>query len=95
MVYIDRTPTDCITISNIKDTAIVDDSTILFYMRGGKLLNHWRISTAAERTSDEVAVLLQGFLALRGLRFGDIDGISANAREIAIRRSRSALSSRN
>jgi hypothetical protein len=30
----DRTPKDCITLSNIKDTAIVDDSTILFYMRG-------------------------------------------------------------
>jgi hypothetical protein len=32
----DRTPTDCITPSNIRQTAIVDDSTILFYMRGGK-----------------------------------------------------------
>ena len=31
----DRTPTKCITPSNIKETAIVDDSTILFYMRGG------------------------------------------------------------
>jgi hypothetical protein len=31
----DRTPTSCITLSNIKQTAIVDDSTILFYMRGG------------------------------------------------------------
>ncbi len=30
----DRTPKDCITPSNIKETKIVDDSTILFYMRG-------------------------------------------------------------
>ena len=43
------------------------------------LLNHWRISTAAERTSDEVAVLLQGFLSLRGLRFADIEGISVSS----------------
>ena len=43
------------------------------------LLNHWRISTAAERTSDEVAVLLQGFLGLRGIRFADIEGISVSS----------------
>jgi hypothetical protein len=31
----DRTPQDCITPSNIRETVAVDDSTILFYMRGG------------------------------------------------------------
>jgi hypothetical protein len=31
----DRTPTSCVTLSNIKQTVVVDDSTILFYMRGG------------------------------------------------------------
>jgi hypothetical protein len=36
----DRTPTDCITISNIRDTAIIDDSTILFYMRGGNKVTY-------------------------------------------------------
>jgi hypothetical protein len=30
----DRTPKDCITPSNIKQTVVIDDSTILFYMRG-------------------------------------------------------------
>ena len=39
----DRTPTDCITITNIKETAVIDDSTILFYMRGGKKVTY-RIS---------------------------------------------------
>jgi len=43
------------------------------------LLDHWRISTAAERTSDEVAVLLQGFLALRELTLHDIDGIAVSS----------------
>jgi len=31
----DRSPKDCITPSNIRETVAVDDSTILFYMRGG------------------------------------------------------------
>lgn len=43
------------------------------------LLDHWRISTAAERTSDEMAVLLQGFLFLRRLSFDDIDGIAVSS----------------
>ena len=32
------------------------------------LVDHWRIATEAERTGDELAVLLQGFLALRASR---------------------------
>lgn len=43
------------------------------------LLDHWRISTAAQRTSDETAVLLQGFLALRGLTLDDIEGIAVSS----------------
>ena len=39
------------------------------------LLDHWRISTAADRTGDEYAVMLQGFLALRRNSFSDVDGI--------------------
>ncbi len=39
------------------------------------LLDHWRISTASDRTSDELAVLLQGFLALRRTSFSEIVGI--------------------
>ena len=36
----DRTPTDCVVVSNIKETAIIDDSTILFYMRGGSKITY-------------------------------------------------------
>jgi type III pantothenate kinase len=43
------------------------------------LLDHWRISTAASRTSDEVAVLLQGFLSLRGFTLDDLDGIAVSS----------------
>lgn len=43
------------------------------------LLNHWRLSTITDRTSDEVAVLLQGFLALRRMHFTDIEGIAVSS----------------
>jgi type III pantothenate kinase len=43
------------------------------------LLDHWRISTASDRTSDEFAVLLQGFLALRRNSFADLDGIAVSS----------------
>jgi hypothetical protein len=36
----DRTPKDCIVPSNIKETAVIDDSTILFYMRGGSKITY-------------------------------------------------------
>jgi type III pantothenate kinase len=43
------------------------------------LLQHWRLSTIGDRTSDEVAVLVQGFLELRSLRFADIEGIAVSS----------------
>ena len=33
---LDRTPRDCVIVSNIRQTVVIDDQTILFYMRGGK-----------------------------------------------------------
>ncbi len=43
------------------------------------LLDHWRIATAADRTSDELAVMLQGFLSFRGVTLDDIDGIAVSS----------------
>ncbi|MGH9247089.1 MAG: type III pantothenate kinase [Acidimicrobiales bacterium] len=41
------------------------------------LLDHWRISTNAERTSDELALLVQEFLAFHGFSFDeDVDGVA-------------------
>ncbi|MGH9139347.1 MAG: type III pantothenate kinase [Acidimicrobiales bacterium] len=41
------------------------------------LLDHWRISTADERTSDELALLVQEFLGFHGFSFDeDIDGVA-------------------
>jgi hypothetical protein len=33
---LDRSPHDCVVVSNIRQTVVLDDQTILFYMRGGK-----------------------------------------------------------
>jgi type III pantothenate kinase len=43
------------------------------------LLDHWRVATQADRTSDEMAVLLQGFLAFRGYSLDDVDGIAVSS----------------
>jgi type III pantothenate kinase len=43
----------------------------------GALVDHWRVSTLAERTSDEVALLVQEFLAFHGFSFDtDIAGVA-------------------
>jgi type III pantothenate kinase len=43
------------------------------------LLDHWRVSTAADRTSDELAVLVQGFLTLRSITLEDLTGIAVSS----------------
>lgn len=47
---------------------------------GEGLMNHWRIATHAERTADEHAVMVQGFLAFEGVAFSrDIEGIAISS----------------
>jgi type III pantothenate kinase len=43
------------------------------------LLDHWRVATQSDRTSDEMAVLLQGFLSFRGYSLDDVDGIAVSS----------------
>jgi type III pantothenate kinase len=43
------------------------------------LVDHWRIATEANRTSDELAVLLAGFLSFRGLTLDDVDGMAVSS----------------
>jgi type III pantothenate kinase len=43
------------------------------------LVDHWRLATAASRTSDETAVLLQGLLGFRGFNLDDIDGMAVSS----------------
>ena len=40
---------------------------------GGVPLEHWRFATVRESTRDELGAVLANLLALRGLRFGDVD----------------------
>ena len=42
-------------------------NTVLGVFRDGNLEAHWRIQTVAERTSDELAVLLKGLLDMNGI----------------------------
>jgi type III pantothenate kinase len=42
-------------------------NTVLGVFRDGTLEAHWRIQTVAERTSDELAVLLKGLLDMNGI----------------------------
>ncbi|MBU4179465.1 MAG: type III pantothenate kinase, partial [Actinobacteria bacterium] len=39
-----------------------------------ELENHWRISTEMERTADEMALTLSGFLAFKGHSLDQVDG---------------------
>jgi len=43
--------------------------TVLGVFQGGTLERHWRMSTRAERTADELALLFGGFLEHEGLSF--------------------------
>jgi type III pantothenate kinase len=43
--------------------------------QGQELAQHWRAATVAERTADEHALLLDGFLAQEGLGLADADGV--------------------
>jgi pantothenate kinase type III len=54
--------------------------TVLGLFDGEEIVEHWRISTDARRTADELAVLLQGLMGMHpllGMELGDgIEGIS-------------------
>jgi type III pantothenate kinase len=47
---------------------------------GADLVDHWRIATLSERTSDEHALVIQEFLGFHGFSFDDdIDGIAISS----------------
>jgi type III pantothenate kinase len=49
--------------------------TVFGLYDGAKLAEHWRVSTEAERTGDELAVLVGRLLELGDAGFEDIDGV--------------------
>ena len=46
-----------------------NSNTVLGVFKGAELVHHWRISSDAERTSDELALLFQWLLGFAGLTF--------------------------
>jgi type III pantothenate kinase len=49
--------------------------TVIGLFDDGELIDHWRIATAVERTSDELALMFQQFLALHGTSDAPITGM--------------------
>src|SRR4051812_5740669 len=43
--------------------------TVVGLFRGHELVDHWRIATDADRTSDELALMVQQFLGFHGFSF--------------------------
>jgi type III pantothenate kinase len=57
--------------------------TVIGLFDGPELLDHWRIVTVAERTSDELALLLRQFLGWLGVSPSGAHGSPADAGEIS------------
>lgn len=49
--------------------------TVIGIFDGDKMLHHWRIATERERTADEIALTLTGFLNLYGQKLDQVDGM--------------------
>lgn len=49
--------------------------TVIGAYREAELVGHWRTSTDANKTGDELALYFQGFLLLKGLSFQSFDGV--------------------
>jgi type III pantothenate kinase len=54
--------------------------TVVGLFRGAELVDHWRIATDADRTSDELALMVQQFLGFHGFSFDDeITGVAISS----------------
>ncbi len=66
---------------------IGNTQTVLGLFEGDDLRGQWRIATEAHRTSDELAVVFAGLLALRGLRLEEVSALIASSVVPALARS--------
>jgi type III pantothenate kinase len=54
--------------------------TVIGLFDGEELTDHWRIATVAERTSDELALMIQQFLGFHGFSFdAQVDGVAVTS----------------
>jgi type III pantothenate kinase len=68
--------------------------TVLGLYDGGSLTQHWRVSTEADRTADELAVLLARLLELRDSGFEDVTGVCVSSTVPSLVRSYAGLCER-
>ncbi len=66
---------------------IGNTQTVLGLFEGDELRGQWRIATEAHRTSDELAVVFAGLLALHGLRLEEVSALIASSVVPALARS--------
>ena len=66
-----------IDVGNTHTVVGLFDSTRSHTTPSDALADHWRIATNAERTSDELALMIQQFLGFHGYSFGgDVSGVA-------------------
>jgi len=54
--------------------------TVIGLFDGAELADHWRIATVADRTADELALMIQQFLGFHGFSFEtQIDGVAVSS----------------
>jgi type III pantothenate kinase len=53
--------------------------TVVGLFNGGDLADHWRIATDAERTSDELALMIAQFLGFHGFSFDDVVSVAISS----------------
>jgi len=68
--------------------------TVLGLYDGGSLAAHWRVATEADRTADELAVLLARLLELRDMSFDDVGGVCVSSTVPSLIRSYAELCER-
>jgi type III pantothenate kinase len=68
--------------------------TVLGLYDGGSLAQHWRVATEADRTADELAVLLARLLELRDMSFDDVGGVCVSSTVPSLIRSYAELCER-
>ncbi len=56
-----------------------DDGGVGGMQASDGLVDHWRVATESDRTADEHAVLIEGFLALRGHSLYGVDGVAISS----------------
>jgi len=68
--------------------------TVLGLYDGGSLAAHWRVATEADRTADELAVLLARLLELRDMSVDDVGGVCVSSTVPSLIRSYAELCER-